>query len=423
MSLALHIFRKDVRHFRPEILINLLLLIAFAWAAPLQWTPGAGAETLLPVLLRMLLPVGWFILVSRVLHDETLVGDRQFWITRPYRWAPLLAAKVVFVILFINLPLLLMQIYLLHHAGLPVAPAAGDLLLYQLAFTAIYLLPFVALGTVTAAFGQHLLAVLAALLYGIAVAMFSGWLSDHAMFPPYLGSVLIAVSVITLAAAVLVMYARRPVLRTRVALLSLPPVLLLLVLCAPAKALIRHLYRPVSSGVLAFDPDPDNQEPGSGEPLLFGNDVLLQLPVRLTSSLSNQLIFGKGIQLTIRDADGHQWTSAYQEQQSHFSNGDTEQVKVFMLLREYQRLQAKPLDLQARVPIERVAIGQATTVVVPTAGFFPAPNGGRCLVEEDQSSPSCRFALRYPQPMQVSAQIQETPCLTMGKGAGIMGCL
>ena len=32
-------------------------------------------------------------------------GDRQFWITRPYRWQSLLGAKVRFVLVFLNLPM------------------------------------------------------------------------------------------------------------------------------------------------------------------------------------------------------------------------------------------------------------------------------------------------------------------------------
>ena len=56
-----------------------------------------------------LLPLGlplvaWY-LIARLIHAETLPGDRQFWITRPYRWQSLLGAKVLFVLVFLNLPM------------------------------------------------------------------------------------------------------------------------------------------------------------------------------------------------------------------------------------------------------------------------------------------------------------------------------
>ena len=61
--------------------------------------------------------IGWFLLIVRVVHEEVLASDRQFWVTRPYEWKKLLAAKVLFLVVFVNLPLFIVQMVLLSKAG------------------------------------------------------------------------------------------------------------------------------------------------------------------------------------------------------------------------------------------------------------------------------------------------------------------
>ena len=128
MTQPIHILRKDVRHLWPEIAVSICLLIALAWIVPHTWptdAPNPLAEQnnlpwLFPVLgafVRFLIPVVWVVVVSRLVHDEPLVGDRQFWITRPYTWYNLLASKLLFIVLFLYVPLLVMQAWLQHHAG------------------------------------------------------------------------------------------------------------------------------------------------------------------------------------------------------------------------------------------------------------------------------------------------------------------
>ena len=118
MKQMLHIFRKDVRHLWREIAASLALLVAFAWLDIRSWSQpyGEGMATgvsallgaeMLPGLVNLLLPLSWIFLIVRVIQGESLVGDRQFWVTRPYDWKQLLAAKTLFVLTFVNFPLLL----------------------------------------------------------------------------------------------------------------------------------------------------------------------------------------------------------------------------------------------------------------------------------------------------------------------------
>src|SRR5690348_3994597 len=93
MRQALHIFRKDARYLWPEICLILALVTVFGWS-----NPDA---------IELLVFTATAYLIARLIHAEALPGDRQFWITRPYRWQSLLGAKLLFVLVFVNLPIML----------------------------------------------------------------------------------------------------------------------------------------------------------------------------------------------------------------------------------------------------------------------------------------------------------------------------
>ena len=97
MNQVWNIFRKDVRHHWPEIAASLALLVAFAWFDIRSWSHfdswAAGATGLaaffasemLPSLIEPLLLLSWVFLIVRVIQEESLVGDRQFWVTLALR--------------------------------------------------------------------------------------------------------------------------------------------------------------------------------------------------------------------------------------------------------------------------------------------------------------------------------------------------
>jgi len=176
MRQAWHIFLKDLRRHRWEAGVCLLLTISVGWNEIHSWTTGElGARTFgvggfftIEFWSRMapaLLVFAWAFLILRAVHAESLVGDRQFWITRPYEWAKLLAAKFLFVFALINLPLFLLDVYLLWRAGFPPHHYFAGLLWMQLGLLVMLILPFLALVSVTATLAQSLLAFLIVALY------------------------------------------------------------------------------------------------------------------------------------------------------------------------------------------------------------------------------------------------------------------
>ena len=159
MRQAIHIFRKDTRHFYREIALVWGLAAIFSWHG-MEW---AG---------YLLFATGMF-LVGRLIHDEPIPGDRQFWITRPYRWRSLLAAKLGFILLVVNAPIGLAQLAIVAQDGFPMAAQLPGLLWLQGLLMLWVWLPVAAVAAMTASGTPFIFANLALLAVGLVGTPFS----------------------------------------------------------------------------------------------------------------------------------------------------------------------------------------------------------------------------------------------------------
>jgi hypothetical protein len=166
MRQALHIFVKDTRRLRYDVIVTLVLVAAFAWClghrAP-AFDPQTAKLYAVAELLRLLLPFAWWYLVARAIYGEPLPGDRQFWVTRPYRWKSLLGAKILFIAVFVILPLLLSDCAILTLQGFSPSDHRAGLAWHPLVFSIVFLLPVAALACVTVSIAQMALTFLAAI--------------------------------------------------------------------------------------------------------------------------------------------------------------------------------------------------------------------------------------------------------------------
>ena len=139
MQQALHIFKKDVRYLRLEIGIVLALALSLTWTErhPGQWL----AETLFTLAACAL--------IARLVHEEAIPGDNQFWVTRPYRWESLLGAKLAFIVLFVSVPLLLEQFFLAKYLGFSPSTFWPGLLWCQALILLCVILPVTAMAALT----------------------------------------------------------------------------------------------------------------------------------------------------------------------------------------------------------------------------------------------------------------------------------
>lgn len=163
MRQAIHIFKKDLEHLRFEIAVVLMLVLALVVTELTRWPdlPTQGWSQVLHALLPTLIGIGWCVLLGRAIQAESLVGDRQFWLTRPYARGSLVAAKAIFVIAVLGLPLLIAQSVILMGEGFSLRENLAGLLLNQLGLLAL-LLPFAAMAAVTTDLGKMLIGLLLA---------------------------------------------------------------------------------------------------------------------------------------------------------------------------------------------------------------------------------------------------------------------
>jgi hypothetical protein len=152
MRQAIHIFKKDARYLWLEIGLFIALAALFGWR-DYEWS-------------EILLPVTAVFFIVRLIQAEPIPGDTQFWITRPYHWRSLLAAKLLFILTFISAPVLVARAIIIERSGFPLAFEIVPLLWSQLLMIVGFCLPVAALAAVTADMVTFVFSALALLVIG-----------------------------------------------------------------------------------------------------------------------------------------------------------------------------------------------------------------------------------------------------------------
>lgn len=439
MSQIVHIFRKDARHYWIEILASLTLLGAYAWREPRSWNEGQmespGVLDFLWRFVTPLVPIAWCFLIVRVVHDERLVGDRQFWVTRPYNWKELLAAKFLFVLMFINLPALIVGVILLAEGGFRPGSYVLGLLWMQLLLALILMLPGAATAAITASIPQVLLVVLAALMYLIGVAsLFSvvpnAGMSSASSIPGTLSSL---VSIGGCVTVVLWQYARRRVRGALWVIIGAAFVIVMIFVATPYSVLVARAYPPIRNGQqapveLSLGPTvarTAETPEGVGE----AKEVQVNIPLQVTGMAQGTVTVVDGTLFGIQAADGTRWSSGWQSNGSalwpdreragvgvevprkffHRAEASSAKVHISLALTVYREENSRSIEvprgefqvpgvgicstpphsrvalLQCRAPMRRPAviasIDTSTITCPPTAGKPPLPPGVRITAE------------------------------------------
>jgi len=76
--------------------------------------------------------LAWWYLIAAVIHEEALPGNRQYWLTRPFSRRDLLAAKAIFILVFICLPDFCTEVAVLLLRGKSPLGYLPDILVSQL---------------------------------------------------------------------------------------------------------------------------------------------------------------------------------------------------------------------------------------------------------------------------------------------------
>ncbi len=447
MKQIVAIFIKDARRLWPELLVSLALLAALVAIYPGTWRtmshsdavsfsrfPGLamagvdGSEGFLAGCIVVLIPIGWWVLITHLVHIERLVGSTQFWLTRPYAWPVLLVAKLLFLGAFLYLPLLVAQCLLLSAAGFAPLSHLGGLLFGLLLVTMILVLPILALSTLTSGFARMTLAMLGVLVYIAAVAVLNASLPTMGSTPDILaGDIAGFLFVAGCASVVLQQYAGR---RTRTAWITFCGIVLLLTTVAfvsPDQALMQGHY-PVSSGAAApaeFEFAPTAMV----QPMAHGTDkssniLEIMLPLKISGVADGTAVLPVAVQAGIDSGEGS-WQSPWQTMYNErYLPGVTDATIHFRIRRDvFERFKSTPVKLRLAIAIERVRAVSTQRISLPATEFrvngigICTPGTRWWLKPKEITAIDCRWAMRQPPLTYVTVQWTEGECASPQPGA------
>jgi hypothetical protein len=441
----LHIFAKDTRHYWPEILLSVAITAAFAWIYPNWWIPDhldgafqhrdpfAREMKYLAAILVPLVYVGWCVLISRVIHGETLVGNRQFWLTRPYEWKKLLAAKLLFLLAFLYLPALIAQGMLLAEAGFnPSAYVPG--VLYSLVLLTDLIALLFALSTITSNFARTAL-ILVGIFLGLIVYRYLTVAHPRShvtsVASPFGSIASFLIILCGCGTAAVLQYALRKLWLARLVLITTP--VLLVTIGAVAGLIARSQTRmdrtyPPQIGEAAVLVPLSYHPSSNGSTLDTWRDTGeagIHIPLVGSGVAPGYVAIPEAAKVAIDAPDGSHWTSVWQGARPGLSQtvreylpGEEYNDAVFLMPRAvYDKLKLMPVTVHLTLALTLAKAGSVTRIPLPTREFS-VPDFGICSPSPDYMRPPsqatvflCRSALREPQLTHIDVVWSDTPCL------------
>ena len=382
MHLILHIFKKDARRLWWAIGVTLLL------QARLAYLDARRADAIAPTeegWLTALLLLSWACLLVLAVQDDPLPGDRQFWITRPYRWPVLLGSKLLFAAACVHVPYLLADIAVLGARGFQPWQWVPQLAAKQLMLAAGLTLPAIALAAAFEGFANLALtgvivAGAAVYLAGISPSLLSHWRAAEDVR----AVALLALLAVAAAAIIAMQFARRATLRSRIlgiaallvagfALGYLSPVFLVRV---------RAAVEPIPARI-AFRLDA-KRRPSAWPLLVESGWVRIALPVNLSGVPGGSEAYFDLPALEVETPDRrYRGTTVHDET---FGNAKSELQLVYagpdwlmfwMRRPVYEALKNGAVEVKATLVIALHRMGQRTWM--PVGANRPAAGAGRCF--------------------------------------------
>lgn len=417
---VLHIFKNDVRHFWRELGLMIAIVVAYGWQTSIH-SQESGFLMDVPFfassseILSLLVPVSFIFLMLRAIHAECPVGDRQFWVTRPYDWRQLLAAKLLFTVLFSSLPLFVLQAFLLWHGGFWPPKYIWGLLQFQLIWSVFIFLPVGTLAVVTASIGQFLLGALALLLYFIALGEVMGKIPNSGvggtdLIPFWISDFLLATVVF---AVIFRQYAHRRTAWSRIVLLSLGVAVPALFAVTPYRMLIARAYpvlapdRPLPVQ-LAFDPArPASLKGGYPEK----NKVHIKLPLLVSGMAEGSRVVESGILVVIDGPGGLHWESGWRGGHGELLADRPRNSEAVTLDKVFfERMKSASVNVHliyALIP----ARARQVVHIVAGPGPFTVPDDGKCSFSPLTGNRAmCLFPPQKIDLMLLSAKMEEITC-------------
>jgi hypothetical protein len=426
MIQCLTIFRKDVRHLWVDLSVYVALLIAAGVTIPMVWSGEDATNVPLRVfvgLLKILIPIIWLVMIARLIHDESLVGDTQFWITRPYQWTSLLGAKVVFILLCVVLPFGLSQWAIVLQAGLNPLHTIPVQMLDLLQTGLVLWLTATVIASVTSTVQRMFVSILAVLIFwGLALTFLSRPVGPR-MSLPFASDIFGVVIGGLLIAILLYQYATRNTFASRMALVAtafvfvaLFAVLVFGYIQGPINLFVRHHY-PISTDAslkLIFDSNAKTPKSTDGDEHRVGKLAIVAVPVSIQGLDPAAQLDDQSVSFTI-DAPGYHYTSPWRPA---FSQDDS--LVLFIPQEVLDKIHGSSVRMHFSEVARRLLPG--TPVTVTAAADFDIPGNGRCHLMPSLAgnNVTCRYPFQIASRTTIRAAVANTSCSVPGSShAGI----
>ena len=415
MSQVLHIFKKDVRHLWPEAFAALIVTALFVKTYPHTWATGYSISRVPDIIANIvvvLVPVSWWLMITRLIQSESLVGEHQFWVTRPYKWQKLLTAKILFLIAFLYLPFLIAQSFLLNAAHFHPWLYLHGMLFNLLLVTAVLILPIAAFAAVTSGFAKAVLTLLGVIVGFVGLAALSSLRGESV--PDTTGDNAIPFVLCALGLAVIfVQYATRNVPLSRWLLVAAAVIIAASIFGWPGRAFVPIEYpqSPITAPPvhLAFDSSPTHHLAAFAR----ADDKVLsiQLPIAISGVASGTAIQAQAIRAVITAPNGLHWSSSWQNARQYFTpDEDLSTVSIDVNRAFLEKVKDLPVQVRLTWALSRLRAGATRQAIVGDEEFnIP---GGICAQQGDDytSSFACRFPMRQPRLTRFAAMWSHRPC-------------
>jgi hypothetical protein len=437
MNQVLHIFRKDVRRQWLEIVVSLLLLIGFAWKLPIIWSPElrfgeAQVSRWLLAVLGVCLCFSWWFLIVRVILGESLVGDRQFWLTRPYQRRWLMAAKALFVIAFVNVPVLVFDIACLARVGFSPWRYLPGLLQGQFFLTAFLVVPIATISVITESGVQFLLILFGIVAYISGLTWVVGQIPSSSAGGDIPGAVALTVAGGTCVALLVLQYFRRDTLVSRWTLLGSVCAIAVVVTAAPYGRLVERAYPdlPAGSLVSAGVKIVRNTSANRDDSPAAGKTLNLFVPIDTSGMVQGSVVVVEAARLTIYAPGGLAWNSGWIGAGQILWPGPSRFTQAFDVSSKfYSSVAGSAVEMRIGLAVSEYREGTVKQIMV-TAGSFNVTDDGICAIGQRSYSYAaglqCKSALNEPtfaahlDPMSTTCTLPDTrwPSLQLRRNAG-----
>jgi hypothetical protein len=336
-----------------------------------------------------------------------------------------MAEKAIFLILCLNVPLFLAEIFLLFKAGIPLSwSLVPGLLFLQLEFLVCLTFPAAVLAAITETLVQWILAVVGILVFALFVSSLP-WsklpttLTGDENISSNLG---FGIIVPILAFALLWRYARRRVWPARLAAGAAVLVVPLIVLFA-STPIARVLAYPPPHGVTSLQLSLAPNESGAGRTYgrniqEYRTDPNILIPITASPTEPDTIVQVEGWRVTLSGDNGWRWQSPWFSESIN-TGGETGQLVFTMPVALADQLAQKHATARADVAFAVYHLG-ATQRIETTAERFLMPGGGVCHWSPHRASfvtpfrfvisDLCVVPLKLPDAILIEMESKDSTC-------------